>query len=1062
MPSVRSAPLPTRVLLPSVAVAIVYALAGWAALLFVAPPLYAPAIFPAAGIGLVAVLVYGARVAPAIALASALVHLTAQLQPGAAGTPQPAVALAIACGAALQALAGAVLVRRSVGGPLTLDTPRAVARFFCFGALLACVVGATLGTLALWLGGGLPSVEFARTWATWWAGDALGVTVAAPIALCLVGEPREAWWPRLRSVALPLAVGLVLLGLATSQVSRWQEQRVLARFERDADGVSRSVDLRLRAHLDALDALHGVYVASHDVDRIEFRRAAEPWLRKLPSLKAMGWHERLPRSALPGFEAAVRAEGDASFRVFDRDPSLTPGDDELIAMRYVEPRAGNETAVGVNALSIPASRQAVEAARRGRAAVATAPFRLTQEPGDQMGVVVYRAVRGPDDGALRGLVFVTLRMEDTLAALRAGSPDYLQVCLIDTGAPAGTRRLAGPPACDAAPSERTMLRQVDMPFAGRAWELRVEPRSGVPAETGPLASERGTALLFSITGLAATGMMGALLLIVTGRARRTEVAVTERTLQLEHEMAERLLTERALRESEQRFRTIFNAVPLGVAYTEPKGRILQLNPAFSDLTGYSESELVGRSVLDLCHPEDRSQDAALFEQLADGMIAEFSRSKRLLHKDGGVTQVRSRVSVLYDEQRRPWRAVAVLENTAEHVRLEEAERARESAEASNRAKSNFLSRMSHELRTPLNAMLGFAQLLELDGERMEARHTQWIGQIRKAGWHLLEMINDVLDLSRIESGTVKLQLEPLRLEPLLAESMAMVEPQARERGVHLARVLTGDTTLRVFGDSTRIKQILTNLLSNAIKYNRDGGDVRLGTRRIDAPDGSGVVEVEVIDTGLGMNPDQLAQLFQPFNRLGRERGNAEGTGIGLVISKLLAERLGGALTVRSSESAGSTFTLALPLAADANGDSVAQGLEVADPGYHRRHVLYIEDNEINVEVMRGIFAQRRQVQLDIATTGLDGLAAVRTAPPDLILLDMHLPDIDGMTLLQHLQDDPRSADIPVIVVSADALPAQIAAAMSAGAIRYVTKPFSLEEMLAVLDEQLSQMTTRFG
>jgi CheY-like chemotaxis protein len=154
--------------------------------------------------------------------------------------------------------------------------------------------------------------------------------------------------------------------------------------------------------------------------------------------------------------------------------------------------------------------------------------------------------------------------------------------------------------------------------------------------------------------------------------------------------------------------------------------------------------------------------------------------------------------------------------------------------------------------------------------------------------------------------------------------------------------------------------------------------------------------------------------------------------------------------------------LTLPLAADANNDSVAQGLEVTDPGYHRRHVLYIEDNEINVEVMRGIFAQRRQVQLDIATTGLDGLAAVRTAPPDLILLDMHLPDIDGMSLLQHLQGDARTADIPVIVVSADALPAQIAAATSAGAARYVTKPFSLEEMLAVLDEALSQMTTRFG
>jgi CHASE1-domain containing sensor protein len=417
-------------------------------------------------------------------------------------------------------------------------------------------------------------------------------------------------------------------------VSRWQEQRVLARFERDADGVSRSVDLRLRAHLDSLDALHGVYVASHDVDRTEFRRAAEPWLRKLPSLKAMGWHERLPRSALPGFEAAVRAEGDASFRVFDRDPSLTPGDDELIAMRYVEPRAGNEAAVGVNALSIPASRQAVEAARRGRAAVATGPVPLTQEPGDQMGVVVYRAVRGPDDGALRGLVFVTLRMEDTLAALRAGSPDYLQVCLIDTGAPAGTRRLAGPPACDAAPSERTMLRQVDMPFAGRAWELRVEPRSGVPAESGPLASERGTALLFSITGLAATGMMGALLLIVTGRARRTEVAVN-RAHAAARARDGRAAADRACAARERA------ALPHHLQCRAAGGglhRAQGAHPAAQPgvlrphrLQRIGAGRPLGARSLP---PGGPAQDAALFEQLADGMIAEFSRSKRLLHKDG--------------------------------------------------------------------------------------------------------------------------------------------------------------------------------------------------------------------------------------------------------------------------------------------------------------------------------------------------------------------------------------------------------------------------------------------
>lgn len=1056
-----STSLPTRVLLPSAAVALAYALVGCLSLAFVVPPVYASAIFPAAGVALVAVLVYGSRVAPAIALGSAIVHLVAA---GRFGTPPPPfLTVVLACAPALQALVGAALVRRLVPGPLTLESPRAVARFLGVGALLACLVSPTVSVTAMALAGAVDAGDAVRMWCTWWAGDALGVTVAAPIALCLIGEPREAWRPRIRPVALPLGVGLLLLGLATVQMGRWQEQRILARFERDADGVSRSVELRLRAHLDALDALHSVYTASKEVDRQEFRRAVEPWLRKLPSLKAIGWHELVPRTALPAFEAAVRAEGDPAFRVFDRDAALAARDEDVVAMRYVEPRAGNEAALGVNVLSVEATRAAVAVARRSHAAVATAGFRLTQERGEQMGVVIYRAVRGPEEGGpLRGLVFVTLRMEDTLAALRAGSPDYLQLCLIDAG-PGGARRLAGPTGCEAAPTGPVMLHRIELPFAGRDWELRVQPRADAPVGAGgPLTGEGGTALLFSIIGLVATGMMGALLLIVTGRARRTEVAVTERTLQLEHEVAERLLTERALRESEERFRTIFQAVPLGVAYTEPKGRILQVNPALSELTGYGAGELVGRSLLDLTHPEDRPQEGALFEQLADGMVEDFDRSKRCLHKDGSVTQVRLRVCVLKDEQRRPWRAVAVLEDTGEHLRLAEAERARESAEASNRAKSNFLSRMSHELRTPLNAMLGFAQLLELDGERMEARHTQWIGQIRKAGWHLLEMINDVLDLSRIESGTIKLQLEPLRLEPLLAESMAMVEPQARERGVHLSRALMGDASLRVFGDSTRIKQILTNLLSNAIKYNREGGEVRLGTRRLEAADGSGLIEVEVSDTGLGMNPDQLAQLFQPFNRLGRERGAAEGTGIGLVIAKLLAERLGGALTVRSAEGVGSTFTLTLPLAADANGDSVAQELEVSDPGYHRRHVLYIEDNEINIEVMRGVFAQRRQVQLDIATTGLDGLAAVRTTPPDLILLDMHLPDIDGMSLLQHLQGDARTADIPVIIVSADALPAQIAAATAAGAARYVTKPFSLEEMLAVLDEALSQMTTRFG
>jgi CheY-like chemotaxis protein len=239
--------------------------------------------------------------------------------------------------------------------------------------------------------------------------------------------------------------------------------------------------------------------------------------------------------------------------------------------------------------------------------------------------------------------------------------------------------------------------------------------------------------------------------------------------------------------------------------------------------------------------------------------------------------------------------------------------------------------------------------------------------------------------------------------------------------------------------------------------------VRVATRVGKAADDSPVLELDVVDTGLGIDAQQLSQLFQPFNRLGRERGATEGTGIGLVIAKLLAERQDGSLDVRSEVGVGSTFTLRLPLDTQAS-DLVPAERPVAtdDPAYHRRQVLYIEDNETNVEVMRGIFNLRPQVEFTVATTGLDGLAAVRTAPPDLVLLDMNLPDIGGMALLQHLQADPRTADIPVVVVSADALPAQIAATLRAGATRYVTKPVAVDEMLAVLDEQLSQLTTRFG
>jgi CheY-like chemotaxis protein/anti-sigma regulatory factor (Ser/Thr protein kinase) len=265
------------------------------------------------------------------------------------------------------------------------------------------------------------------------------------------------------------------------------------------------------------------------------------------------------------------------------------------------------------------------------------------------------------------------------------------------------------------------------------------------------------------------------------------------------------------------------------------------------------------------------------------------------------------------------------------------------------------------------------------------------------------------------------------------------------------------------GDATRIKQILTNLLTNAIKYNVEGGEVRLRVRSTRRGDGSAALALEVADSGIGLSDQQVEQLFQPFNRLGRERSGAEGTGIGLVISRRLAELMSGDLTVTSRVGLGSTFALVLPVTEPLQRAApVAASAQPGDASYRQRHVLYIEDNATNIEVMRGILAQRPQIHYAVAVTGSAGLEAVRRGPVHLVLLDMHLPDMDGLAVLHSLQAEGWLDRTPVVAVSADAMQSQIDAALRAGAVHYLTKPVAVTELLQVVDERLEAMDTQFG
>lgn len=368
--------------------------------------------------------------------------------------------------------------------------------------------------------------------------------------------------------------------------------------------------------------------------------------------------------------------------------------------------------------------------------------------------------------------------------------------------------------------------------------------------------------------------------------------------------------------------------------------------------------------------------------------------------------------------------------------------ARREAERANRAKSEFLSRMSHDLRTPLNAILGFAQLLDTDPS-LGDEQIENVRQILKGGSHLLELINEVLDIARIEAGLLALSIEPLQVSEVLSEVVDLMRPLASARRVSVAVHLNHD--LQVLADRSRFRQILLNLLGNAVKYNRVGGDVRVTAERV-----AGRIRIRVSDTGPGIPEGKRALLFQPFERLGAERDTVEGTGLGLAVAKGLVEAMSGAIGIEVP-AAGATFWIDLPEAERQPSPEEGDG----DPVQRERGtVLYIEDNRLNVRLLERLLGRRPNVRLVTAANGADGIALAVQEKPSLILLDLHLPDISGEDVLRRLRSDPRTAQIPIAVLSADAIQSQRDRLMRTGVQAYFTKPLVLASLLELIDTYL--------
>jgi protein-histidine pros-kinase len=501
------------------------------------------------------------------------------------------------------------------------------------------------------------------------------------------------------------------------------------------------------------------------------------------------------------------------------------------------------------------------------------------------------------------------------------------------------------------------------------------------------------------------------------------------------------------KQAEERFEALLESAPDAIVVVDESGTIRVANHRTKELFGYARAELIGQHVEMLIPAASRVRHPSLRNgYFKHPSVRPMGAGLQLwaVRKDGSEFPVDVSLSPL--ETPEGTLVSAAVRDITDRLRAEDALReAKEEAEQANQAKTEFLSRMSHELRTPLTAILGFTELLQLGGVADNQRDA-FIERTHKAGQHLLTLVNDILDISRVQAGTLAISIEAVALQPVVAEVVELLAPLAGARDISIQNSVD-DVVVRA--DLNRLKQILLNVISNAVKYNRDGGTVALGTS-VSGDD----VDIAVADTGGGIAADDLPRLFQPFERLGIHTGEIEGTGIGLALSQALAEWMGGTIRADSSVGVGSTFTLRLPRA-ERTVSSVTPAGPDSNVTVPDSTVLYIEDNPSNTVLVESALTLRPHVKLVTAALGQLGLDLAREHLPDLILLDLHLPDMNGDAVLAALKADRRTATIPVIVLSADATPARIREVVASGASRYMTKPFVIRELLDAVDAVLS-------
>lgn len=519
--------------------------------------------------------------------------------------------------------------------------------------------------------------------------------------------------------------------------------------------------------------------------------------------------------------------------------------------------------------------------------------------------------------------------------------------------------------------------------------------------------------------------------------------------------------EKALAETAKQLELVISATAVGIWDWHVQTGEVVFNERWAEIIGYRLDELQPITIdtwLKHAHPDDLQESEQRLQAHWRGEADRYICEARMKHKDGHWIWVLDTGSTVeWDAEGKPVRMIGTHVDISERKAVEkELITTRDAAEKANRAKSDFLSGMSHELRTPLNAILGFGQLLEIEDPTRQQQ--KYITEVIKAGRHLLTLISEVLDLAKVESGRVELLLQTVRLDDVIEDCMTLVRTAADNMKINL--IIPETTGIVVTADYTRLKQALLNLLSNAIKYNSRGGTVSVVVQN----NSEERIQIRVTDTGDGISPERLPELFEPFNRLGAEYSDTEGTGIGLTLTRQIVQMMGGDVGVESSPGSGSTFWIELPadtstgtgdLRADTSEDTDCMTTHGPVSISGKRTILCIEDNDINLDLLERILEKREYISVLKASNARDGLVVASEQRPDLILLDINLPDIDGYMALDALREQPALKSIPVFAITANAMPDDVKRGMAAGFSEYVTKPIEVAPLLELVDRYLS-------